>query len=213
LAITGLTNAYNIIDGLNGLACLIAMTTLFFLGSIGYELNDLLIVQLCTYIIGGLLGILFWNFPKGLIFIGDGGAYLVGIWIAAITILMINRHSEISPWFAVLINAYPILETIYTIFRRTIYNKANIAHPDAMHLHSIIFRRFYEKNCKNTGFFSANPKAAVVIWLVSIIPILTAVIFSKSTQALIAFFIIYSMFYVIFYNYMLKNFKSQILEN
>jgi UDP-N-acetylmuramyl pentapeptide phosphotransferase/UDP-N-acetylglucosamine-1-phosphate transferase len=114
-AITGLTNAYNIIDGLNGLASMVGVITLLALGYISYETGDRSLLYLSGAMIAAILGFFIWNYPKGSIFLGDGGAYLIGFWIASLSVLIVSRHQEISPWFAVLANIYPIVETIFTI--------------------------------------------------------------------------------------------------
>ncbi len=57
----------------------------------------------------------------------DCEAYFIGFWIALIGIMLVNRYPEISPWFALLNNAYPVMETCFTIYRRKIYqNKIQV---------------------------------------------------------------------------------------
>ena len=99
-AITGLANAYNIIDGFNGLASMVGFLTLIGLTYISYEVGDPLMMYLCLVMAVSILGFFFWNFPRGLIFLGDGGAYLIGFWIGTTTIMLVSRHPNISPWFA-----------------------------------------------------------------------------------------------------------------
>ena len=141
LAIVGLTNAYNIIDGVNGLASMVGLLTSLSLAYLGYSLDDPVIMQLSFSLTGALLGFFILNYPRGLIFLGDGGAYLIGFWIAALSIWTCANHPEVSPWFALLISAYPITETVFTIFRRGFYSKKNILVADRLHLHSLIYRR------------------------------------------------------------------------
>jgi len=110
-AIAGLTNAYNIIDGFNGLSSMVGVITLIAISYICYQFNDFIVLSLSISLIGAILGFLIWNYPSGMIFLGDCGAYLIGLWVASITILLICRHPEISPWFGLLVNIYPVLET------------------------------------------------------------------------------------------------------
>ena len=82
-----------------------------------------------------------WSFPAGLIFRGDGGAYLLGFVLAELSVLLIERNAAVSPIFALLLCAYPIFETIFTIYRRKVVRGVATAEPDGIHLHTLIHRR------------------------------------------------------------------------
>lgn len=56
----------------------------------------------------------------GKIFLGDGGAYLLGYFIAEISVLLVLRNPEVSPWFPLLVVAYPVVEALFSIYRRNI---------------------------------------------------------------------------------------------
>jgi UDP-N-acetylmuramyl pentapeptide phosphotransferase/UDP-N-acetylglucosamine-1-phosphate transferase len=60
---------------------------------------------------------LIWNYPRGKIFLGDGGAYLLGFWLAELSVLLVVRHPEVSPWFPMLLLVYPIFETLFSMYR------------------------------------------------------------------------------------------------
>lgn len=81
-AITGLANACNIIDGFNGLASMVGIITLLAIAYIGVVFVDPVIIYLAVLMIGAILGFFIWNYPRGLIFLGDGGAYLIDFLIA-----------------------------------------------------------------------------------------------------------------------------------
>lgn len=146
-AVTGLANAYNIIDGFNGLSSMVGIITLMGLSYVSYVVGDPLMMYLSLVMAGSILGFFLWNYPRGLIFLGDGGAYLIGFWIAVITVMLVARHNNISPWFALLINAYPILETLFTIYRRKIHQGKNPGLPDGIHFHTLIYRRILNPLC------------------------------------------------------------------
>jgi UDP-N-acetylmuramyl pentapeptide phosphotransferase/UDP-N-acetylglucosamine-1-phosphate transferase len=200
-AITGLANAYNIIDGFNGLTSMVGMITLVALGYVGLQLNDSLIIFLSLIMIGAILGFFIWNYPRGLIFLGDGGAYLIGFWVATSSTLIVNRHPEISPWFAVVVNAYPILETLFTIYRRKFYQGKSPGHPDGIHFHSLIFRRILNPLPINNEFeyFSANAKTSPYLWVLSSFAIIPAILFWESTPILIACLALFTITYVWLY--------------
>ena len=168
-AVLGVTNAYNIIDGFHGLSSMIGMMTLLALGLVSLEVQDSQIAFLSFSMLAATLGFFIFNFPKGLIFLGDGGAYLIGFWIAVLSVMICSNHQEISPWFALLVNAYPICETIFSIYRRKLQKRKNAGHPDGIHLHSRIFRRILKnkKQLNDHDWFSANAKTSPYLWILS----------------------------------------------
>ena len=200
-AITGLANAYNIIDGFNGLSSMVGIITLLGLAYLSYVFQDTAILSLSLIMAGAILGFFIWNYPRGLIFLGDGGAYLIGFWIAVISVLLIARHPSISPWFALLINAYPILETLFTIYRRKIHQGKNPGLPDGIHFHTLIYRRILNPSVvKNKlELFSANARTAPYLWLLSSFAVVPAIIWWQSTPILIAFTLLFAISYVWLY--------------
>jgi UDP-GlcNAc:undecaprenyl-phosphate GlcNAc-1-phosphate transferase len=200
-AITGLANAYNIIDGFNGLSSMVGIITLTALGYIAIKMNDPIVAFLSFSMIGAILGFFIWNYPKGLIFLGDGGAYLIGFWVAVLSVYLVSMHPEISPWFAVMVNAYPIMETLFTIYRRKFHQGKSPGHPDGIHFHSLIFRRILNPGyiSNELEWFNANAKTSPYLWVLSTLAIIPAVLFWESTPILISFFIIFTISYVWLY--------------
>jgi UDP-N-acetylmuramyl pentapeptide phosphotransferase/UDP-N-acetylglucosamine-1-phosphate transferase len=203
-AMTGLANAYNIIDGFNGLASMVGIITLLGITYIGFVFNDPTIIYLSLVMAGAILGFFIWNYPRGLIFLGDGGAYLIGFWIAALSILLTYRHQEISPWFALLINGYPILETLFTIYRRRIHQGKSPGQPDGIHFHTLIYRRILMNNHQDKNVFSANSRTAPYFWVLAGISITPALLWWQSTPILIAACLIFIIFYVWLYTSIVK---------
>ena len=200
-AITGLANAYNIIDGFNGLSSMVGIITLLGLAYVSYLFQDTAILQLSFIMIGAILGFFIWNYPRGLIFLGDGGAYLIGFWIAALSVLLIARHPSISPWFALLINAYPILETLFTIYRRKIHQGKSPGLPDGIHFHTLIYRRILNTAAAKSkfDFLNANARTAPYLWLLSSFAVVPAILWWQSTPILIAFTLVFTFSYVWLY--------------
>jgi UDP-N-acetylmuramyl pentapeptide phosphotransferase/UDP-N-acetylglucosamine-1-phosphate transferase len=200
-AITGLANAYNIIDGFNGLSSMVGIITLLSLAYVSYLLQDSAIMSLSLIMVGAILGFFIWNYPRGLIFLGDGGAYLIGLWIAVLSILLIARHPSISPWFALLVNAYPILETLFTIYRRKIHQGKSPGRPDGIHLHSLIFRRILNptKITSELELSNANAKTSPYLWVLSSFTAIPAILFWNSTPILIGFLLVFIISYVWLY--------------
>jgi UDP-N-acetylmuramyl pentapeptide phosphotransferase/UDP-N-acetylglucosamine-1-phosphate transferase len=151
--------------------------------------------------LSAILGFFVWNYPRGLIFLGDGGAYLIGFWIAALSVLLIVRHPSISPWFALLINAYPILETLFTIYRRKIHQGKNPGLPDGIHFHTLIYRRILNTRASKKEFdlLNANARTAPYLWVLSSFAVVPAILWWQSTPILIAFTVLFTISYVWLY--------------
>lgn len=204
-AVTGLVNAYNIIDGFNGLTSMVGIITLLALGYMGIKLNDPIITYLSLVMASAILGFFLLNYPRGLIFLGDGGAYLIGFWVAILSVLIINRNPEISPWFALMINAYPISETLFTIYRRKFHQDKNPGHPDGIHFHSLIFRRILNHGHikKELVWFNANSKTSPYLWVLSSITLIPAINFWDSTPLLMVSYCLFTIFYLWLYKKMI----------
>ena len=203
-AMTGLANAYNIIDGFHGLSSMVGVITLLAIAYIGYIVADPIIIYLSLIMAGAILGFFIFNYPRGLIFLGDGGAYLVGFWIAALSILLTHRHQNISPWFALLINGYPVLETLFTIYRRKIHRGKSPSQADGIHFHTLIYKRILMGNHKDKNLFSANSRTAPYLWVLSLFSITPALLFWNSTSTLIGAYILFAILYIWIYASIVK---------
>ena len=200
-AIAGLANAYNIIDGFNGLSSMVGIITLLGLAYVSYLFRDTAILSLSLIMVSAIMGFFVWNYPRGLIFLGDGGAYLIGFWIATLSVLLVARHPSISPWFALLINAYPILETLFTIYRRKIHQGKSPGLPDGIHFHTLIYRRIMNPTAVKSKFslLNTNARTAPYLWLLSSFAVVPAILWWKSTSILIVFTIVFTIFYLWLY--------------
>ncbi|MEY4753690.1 MAG: hypothetical protein RJA44_1365 [Pseudomonadota bacterium] len=140
-AVAGVVNSINLIDGFNGLASMCVAIILAALAYVAYQVGDMLVLQCALITLGAVLGFFVWNYPFGLIFLGDGGAYLLGFWVAELGILLVLRNAEVSPLFPLMLCGYPIFETLFTMYRRKVVRGRPMGLPDATHLHSLIYRR------------------------------------------------------------------------
>ncbi len=187
IAITGLANAYNIIDGFNGLASMVAIIALLAISYVAFRVGDLPIIIAALPMVGALAGFFLWNYPRGLIFLGDGGAYLIGFWVATLSILLVIRHPNVSPWFAVLVNCYPIFETLFSIWRKKIHQGKSPGQADAAHFHSLIYRRIIRWAHIpgiDEGQYQANAKTSPYLWLLSSLAVLPAILWWEYTWIL-----------------------------
>lgn len=148
-AIVGMMNALNIIDGFNGLAGGMALLILVSLGITAYRVEDFAIVRTIVVTLGALMGFLPFNFPKAKIFLGDGGAYLLGFIVSIAGIFLAAEYDGVSPWYILSLFIYPVWEVIFSILRRIRSGKSAFE-ADAMHLHTLIYRHVTHDNAKTT---------------------------------------------------------------
>lgn len=88
-----------------------------------------------------LFGVFVWNFPKGLIFLGDAGAYISGLMLGALGMLMVERNEGVTPLVLLVIFAYPITELLFSFYRKTIRSGHGPDRPDKVHFHMLMYRR------------------------------------------------------------------------
>ena len=208
VAVSGLANAYNIIDGFNGLASMVGIISLLAIGYVAFKANDPVLASICLIVIGAIGGFFIWNYPRGLIFLGDGGAYLIGYLIATLSILLIVRNPSVSPWFALLVNAYPIFETLFTIWRRKVHQGKNPGLPDGAHFHSLIYRRVIRwaevHESKETASYSKNAKTSPYLWFLSSLAVFPAIVWWQTTWILQCFALLFCVSCVMVYNAVVK---------
>jgi UDP-N-acetylmuramyl pentapeptide phosphotransferase/UDP-N-acetylglucosamine-1-phosphate transferase len=215
-AVAGLANAYNIIDGFNGLASMIAIIALLAIAYVALQVQDKMILYMAVVMAGAIAGFFVWNYPRGLIFLGDGGAYLIGFWVGILSILLVSRNPLVSPWFAILVNAYPIFETLFTIWRRAIHQGKNPGLPDGAHFHSLIYRRMvkwaYGSNPLPAQEALNNSKTSPYLWVISSISIIPAVLWWKRPFVLMLSALIFIGIYIVLYRSVVRFKKPSWLK-
>jgi UDP-N-acetylmuramyl pentapeptide phosphotransferase/UDP-N-acetylglucosamine-1-phosphate transferase len=141
VVVAGGANAINIIDGFNGLACSAVVIMAAALGYLAWQAGDMFVLKLALLGIGVTLGFMLVNYPTGSLFLGDGGAYFLGFWIAEIAVLLLVRNPAINAWQVLSICAYPVIEVLFSIYRRKFVRKSTPGAADGLHLHTLIYRR------------------------------------------------------------------------
>ena len=200
--VTGIAHAINIIDGFNGLASMCAMLMLGAVAYVAFQVEDPLVGMIALAAIGAVLGFFLWNFPSGLIFMGDGGAYFLGFVVAELSILLLNRNPEVSPLFPLLVCVYPVFETLFSIYRRWLLRDRPAHLPDGIHLHSLIYRRVMrwalaEGNVKVRT--RRNSMTSPVLWLLCMLSIVPAVLWWSRTTWLAWCLLAFGVTYVVLY--------------
>lgn len=209
-AVAGLANSFNIIDGYNGLAAMVGAIILSGIAYVAFHLGDNEIGVASLVMMGAVFGFLFFNYPLGLIFLGDGGAYLIGFWIAELSILLTVRHPEISKWFPLLLCFYPVFETLFTIYRRVLIHRTHPGMPDAAHLHQMIYKRAVRwavGSNRSRDIVTRNFLTSPYLWAFTSATVLSAVLFWDNAWVLRGFSMFFLLIYVFFY-WRLVNFKT-----
>ena len=200
--VTGVANAVNIIDGFNGLASMCVALMLAGLTYVAFSVGDRQIAWMALVGIGALLGFFVLNFPAGLIFLGDGGAYFLGFYLAELAILLLYRNPGVSPMFPLLLCIYPVFETLFSIYRRRWLRGRPVGMPDGAHLHSLIYRRFMRWAAHNVTareLVRRNSMTSPYLWLLCSLSVVPAMLFYDSTPIQAACIVAFSVTYVALY--------------
>lgn len=140
IAVGGVANAVNIVDGFNGLASGFVVFALVGIALIaGFE-GDTNLAFACLAIAMAMLGFWVINWPWGQLFLGDGGSYFGGFALAWSSILLIERNADVSAFTPLLICVHPVTEVLFSIYRRCI-TKRSPGDADRLHLHTLMMRR------------------------------------------------------------------------
>lgn len=199
-AMTGLTNAINIIDGFNGLASMVAMLIILALGYVSYKVGDYFLATLSITYVSALAGFFILNYPNGLIFLGDGGAYLTGLVIGLISVLLVFSHQEVSPWFPFLACIYPIFETLFSIYRKRFLRGISPFLPDGLHLHMLVYLRLTKWLLgPDADKVKRNSATSPFLWLLCLLGVGPALLFWNNTPILMVLSLIFVIIYLYLY--------------
>lgn len=212
LVTAGFVNAINIIDGFHGLASGSVVLMLMGISALALRVDDPMIFRLSLITVFVTLGFFIWNWPRGLVFLGDGGAYLLGLWVVELGLLLPHRTPDLSPMAPVLVGIYPLVETLYTMMRRKFIRSHPVGHPDALHLHTLIYRRIFRRVNATTSVREknwSNAKVSMVLWVMAGTPSLFALIFWNQTAVLLFCMLIFSIIYINLYQRLVR-FKTPL---
>lgn len=207
LGVAGVVHSINLIDGLNGLASVVAVLILASLACVAHAVGDRLILSMSLALIGAILGFVLWNYPVAKVFLGDGGAYFMGFFTAELLILLIARHKEVSPFYALLVTIYPVFETLFSIYRRKFLRGVPIGAPDRGHLHALLFRRAVSVQASEKAWNSRNSRTTPRLWLLTFAAVAPATLFWDRPLPLVFFAVLFCLTYVWLY-FSIARFKT-----
>jgi len=186
----GVANAINIIDGFNGLAAGVATIMLTAMGCIAVGVGDADVAQVAFILASIALGFGTINWPWGKIFMGDGGAYLLGFLVAWIAILLPMRNAEVNGWATLLACAYPVLEVLFSIYRKIKRHGHHPGQPDKCHLHHFLHRRVIRKVFPRAQRDLQNGLTGSLMWGCALLPAIWSVGYYDNTPMLVVGFFI-----------------------
>jgi UDP-N-acetylmuramyl pentapeptide phosphotransferase/UDP-N-acetylglucosamine-1-phosphate transferase len=202
LAVAALANAVNIIDGFNGLAGMVSFMMFASMAYVAFEVSDPIVLSGSLIMMGAILGFFIWNFPAGLIFLGDGGAYFIGFMLGELAILLVLRHRGVSPWYPVLLFIYPIFETCFSIYRKKFVRGMSPGIPDGVHLHMLVYKRLmrWAVGAKTAHELTRrNSFTSPYLWLLCLIAVIPATLFWRHTVHLFVFVVVFALTYIWLY--------------
>ena len=199
-AVVGVTNSINIIDGFHGVAGAAAVVILAGAGYLAWNAGDVLVTQLAIAGVGATIGFLMLNYPTGRLFMGDGGAYFLGFWAGEVAVLTIVRNPGVNAWQLLAIYAYPVIEVLFSMYRRKMLKNAAVGAPDRLHLHSLFYRRVARHKISIKRYpwvCNAGVACFVTTWLV--VATMAAVLVGDSIPVAVSLVIIQVLIYIAVY--------------
>jgi UDP-N-acetylmuramyl pentapeptide phosphotransferase/UDP-N-acetylglucosamine-1-phosphate transferase len=201
-AVGGIANAINIIDGYNGLVAGYAIIVLLAFAWVAHQVNDTLITIVALTLAAAIAGFMRWNWPGGKIFLGDGGAYFLGYLLAEISVLMVVRHPQVSPFFPLLLLIYPVFETVFSIYRKRLLRGQSPGTPDGLHMHMLLYKRVVPREWRgreNPGKLRRNSMIAKYVWIPAVAYSIAAVSASSRGAVLVVMIGLFVCAYVLAY--------------
>lgn len=171
-AIVGVINAFNIVDGMNGLSSGIGFIAASILGLLAFFQGDQEIFTYAFLLCGALAGFIVFNM-KGKIFMGDSGSYLTGFVVSVLSVMLAIRNPDVSPFAPFLMVFVPVFDTLFAIWRRRRF-KRDLFKADRKHLHHMLAQRY-----------QSTARALAVILLLQAVFAIVAVLFRGQTYVLV----------------------------
>ena len=215
LAVAGLPHAFNIIDGYNGLAGVVALVVCLALAHVALQVGDRELAVLAVALAAATGGFLVWNYPRGLVFAGDAGAYVWGVGIAVISLLLVQRHPIVSPWFPLLLLIYSVWETLFSIYRKLMRGDSP-GMADALHLHQLIYRRVVRSvldEDEARSMLKRNNRVAPYLWGFIALSVVPALLFWRFSGVLLAFCLLFALSYVAAYMALIRFKMQRVFRN
>ena len=191
-------NGSNLIDGYNGLLSIHTLIILFNLFFINYLNGNSDLAFLILGVISFVSTFLIFNFPRASVFLGDGGSYFLGTFIAVSVIKTSIANPTISPFYFCILLFYLFFEVFFSFFRKVGYEKKSPLFPDKKHQHMLIYKMFLKK-FKNK--LKSNYQVAIVINLIYFILTVPAIFMMKDGMFCKYYSLLFFTIYLLSYKF------------
>jgi len=195
-------NGCNFIDGFNGLLIIhsiIILGILYFINFQNSHVDHIKYFILFSIIV--CFSVLFFNFPKAKIFLGDGGAYFLGGIISLIIIELSNINKIISPFFFASILFYIFFEVFFSFFRKIFFLRSSPLKPDNKHLHMLFYKFIFSRVKK---IEKSNYLTSLLVNFFYFFLILPLLFFYKNNIFCMIYFLTLLIIYLLGYLYLNK---------
>lgn len=139
--IAGITNAVNLMDGLDGLAGGMSVVILVVIGCLALVERRIDVVTITFILAGATFGFLIFNAHPSSIFMGDCGSLFLGFMISAISLLGFKSSTIVTLALPMLLLMLPIIDTLSAILRRTLKGM-KFMQADKSHIHHLLMKQF-----------------------------------------------------------------------
>jgi UDP-N-acetylmuramyl pentapeptide phosphotransferase/UDP-N-acetylglucosamine-1-phosphate transferase len=171
----GVCNAFNLIDGVNGLAATAGICTALGLSAIAFNSGDFPLAAVAMSVVPAILGFLVLNWPLGKIFLGDSGAYCIGHVTSWLGVLLLVRVEDVSVFAVSLVFFWPLADTFFTMYRRAMAGRPT-GQPDRLHYHQVLMRGLEIGLVGRGRRHVSNPLTVVILLPLIAAPVLTGIL-------------------------------------
>lgn len=194
----GVANAFNLIDGVNGLAAFTAITAAIAMALISIQANYFDMLGLTSLLLACIFGFLVFNYPFGKIFLGDAGAYSLGFVLAWLAISILVNAPQVTPWALLLTIFWPIMDLSLALYRRQ-RKKTDKLSPDRLHVHQLVMRALEIYVLGRNRRKLANPLTTLLLAPMVLAPALTGVLFWNQPRMAFYATLVFATLFITFY--------------
>lgn len=209
-AVAGMSNAFNMVDGLHGLSSGLSIIAFAALAWIALDHGDATLARLAIICLAVVMGFFLLNFPFGKLFMGDGGAYLIGFLVAWVAVLLPYRNPSVSPWASLLVCFYPFMEVMVSVFRRAARSH-HPSHADGLHLHSLLRRRLARRVLPWPQLWIHHGFVTLLIWVFAALSAWLAVTHSTQTSVLMVSCLVLGAWFALTYRLLFQGLRLRVL--
>lgn len=194
VATAGVSNGFNLIDGVNGLAAGVGVIAALAMAMVAVRGGAHTLVDLNLMVAAALLGFLVFNYPWGRLFLGDAGAYSLGHVLAWFAIVLMQRVPDLTPWALLLIFFWPIADTFFAIYRRRRSGRST-TRPDRLHFHQLVMRALEITVTGRAARHITNPVSTLLLLPMAAAPAFAGVLlWNRPLEAFLALLGFFGLF-------------------